>query len=191
MNFRASLLTFCFALLTFGLGVACGPSSPAGTPKATDSPWFVDRAHETGLDFVHVNGMSGKFYYAEIIAPGAALFDYDQDGDLDVFLVQGRPLGAGASGETGGATGGRLFRNDLVVNSDGTRTLHFTDVTAQSGIIANDYGMGVAAGDFDNDGCVDLYLTNFGRNHLWRNNCNGTFTDVTAKSGTGVMSWSV
>ena len=129
--------------------------------------------------------MSGKLYYAEIIAPGVALFDYDQDGDLDVYFVQGRMLGTegGAVREPplrpeAPASGGRLFRNDLVVNPDGTRTLRFTDVTAASGIKAPGYGMGVAAGDFNNDGCVDLYLTNLGPDQMFRNNCDGTFTDV-------------
>src|SRR5437773_7392798 len=86
---------------------------------------------------------------------------------------------------------GRLFRNDLELHSDGTRSLHFTDVTAGSGIDARGYGMGVATGDFDNDGCVDLYVTNLGPNQLFRNNCDGTFTDVTKKSGTAGAGWSV
>jgi hypothetical protein len=86
---------------------------------------------------------------------------------------------------------GRLYRNDLKVHEDGTRTLHFTDVTEQSGINASGYGMGVATGDFNNDGCVDLYLTNFGTNQLFRNNCDGTFTDVSRQSGTDDSGWSV
>src|SRR5204862_7634613 len=86
---------------------------------------------------------------------------------------------------------GRLFRNDLVVAPDGTRTLTFTDVTDQSGIDARGYGMGVAAGDFNNDGCIDLYLTFVGPNRLYRNNCDGTFTDVSKESGTGDSGWSV
>src|SRR5262249_29978104 len=86
-----------------------------------------------------------------------------------------------------------LFRNDLAVNQDGTRTLTFTDVTEKSGIVSRGYGMGVATGDFNNDGCVDLYLTNLGENQLFRNNCDGTFTDVSKQSGTAGKpgNWSV
>ncbi len=110
--------------------------------------------------------MSGKFEYAEIIGSGAAMFDYDNDGDLDVLLVQYK-------GQS------RLFRNDL---SDGK--LSFTDVTENSGVSSRGNGMGVATGDFNNDGCVDLFLTNLGPNQLFRNNCDGTFTDVSRQSHT-------
>jgi hypothetical protein len=158
-------------------------------PDARDEEWFVDRAAAAGIDFVHFNGMSGRFYQPEIMGPGVAMFDYDNDGDLDVYLVQGGRLGEGKT--LTDPPRGRLFRNDLTVNPDGTRTQHFTDVTDQSGINARGYGMGVATGDFDNDGCVDLYLTFFGRNRLYRNNCDGTFTDVTQQSGTGFSGWSV
>src|SRR6266536_2891011 len=89
--------------------------------------WFVDRAGETGLDFTHFNGMSGAQYYAEHMGPGVALFDYDNDGDLDVFIVQGQMLGAGKTIKDAlfppkGAVRGRLFRNDLTINADGTRS---------------------------------------------------------------------
>ena len=158
------------------------------------SEWFTDRARETGLDFIHFNGMSGKFYQPEIMAPGVALFDFDNDGDLDVFLVQGRMLGTGAPllPPPAGSLEGRLYRNDLDIRPDGTRTLRFTDVTEQSGIHTRGYGMGVAAGDFDNDGYADLYVTGFGGNQLFRNNGDGTFTDVSSSSGTGdAGSWGV
>ena len=136
--------------------------------------------------------MSGNFDYAEIIGSGVALFDYDNDGDLDVYLAQGQPLRKPAAASPG-PRGGRLFRNDLVVNTDGTRALRFTDVTEKSGIVSRGYGMGVATGDYNNDGCVDLYLTNLGQNQLFRNNCDGTFTDVSTQSGTGGKpgDWSV
>ena len=174
----------------------CGRQAQPVAPKEQD--WFVDRARESGLDFVHVNGMSGKLYMPEVLAPGVALFDFDNDGDLDVYLVQGRPLSSSAGLESktrptpSGELNGRLFRNDLRVNSDGTRTLRFTDVTRESGIVTPGYGMGVAAGDFNNDGWVDLYLTKFDApNQLLRNNGNGTFTDVSKSSGTDLRSWSV
>jgi len=163
-------------------------------PTAVEqTDWFVDRARESGLDFVHVNGMSGKLYIAEIMAPGVALFDFDNDGDLDLYLVQGSGLSAQGSGLSEGSEfSDRLYRNDLTVGPGGVRTLRFTDVTRASGIDAPGYGMGVAAGDFDNDGWVDLYLTKFDApNQLLRNNGNGTFTDVSARSGTDHRSWSV
>ena len=139
--------------------------------------------------------MSGEFYYPEIMPPGVALFDYDNDGDLDVFVVQdqmlgGKPLSA-AKPQPAGALNSHLFRNDLKVAADGTRTLHFTDVTAASGIVTHGYAMGVATADFNNDGCVDLYVTELGPNQLFRNNCDGTFTDVSKQSGTGDAGWSI
>ena len=122
------------------------------------------------------------------MAPGVALLDYDNDGDLDVYVVQGQMLGAGktvrdATFPPKGALEDRLFRNDLVVNPDGTRTLRFTDVTEQSGIDVRSYGMGVATGDFDNDGWVDIYRTGLAGSVLLHNNGDGTFTDVTKKAG--------
>jgi hypothetical protein len=170
-------------------GSATGATPVASSPAAD---WFVDRAQETGIAFTHVNGMTGQFYQAEMMGAGVALFDYDGDGDLDVYLVQGGALGAKPAGPGAVASsGGRLYRNDLRVAADGTRTLHFTDVTDESGLRTTGYGMGVATGDFDNDGCVDLYVTNFGRNQLYHNNCNGTFTDVSRASGTDDTGWSV
>src|SRR6202035_971338 len=169
-------------------------ASPLREGPVTDTPWFVDGAEQSGLAFTHFNGMSGKFYSPEIIGPGAALFDYDNDGDLDVYLVQGQMLGTGTpliapAGPL--RLKGRLFRNDLDVHADGTRTLRFTDVTDASGIEATGYGMGVATGDYNNDGCVDLYLTSLGRNRMFRNNCDGTFTDVSSLTRTDDSGWSV
>ena len=141
--------------------------------------------------------MSGEFYYPEIMPPGVALFDFDNDGDLDVLVIQGRMLGdrpisaatyppADPSGP-----GVRLYRNDLAVGAGGAPTLRFTDVTARSGIDAHGYSMGVAAGDYNNDGCIDIYVTALASGQLFRNNCDGTFTDVTRASRTGSSGWSV
>jgi len=171
------------------VGSSAGGASHAANGARDE--WFTERAAATGLEFVHFNGASGEFYYPEILPPGVALFDFDNDGDLDVFVVQGQMLGPGKSlsdalmppPAKSLPLRGRLFRNDLQVHPDGTRTLHFTDVTDQSGIDARQFGLGVATGDVDNDGCVDLLLTNFGTNQLFHNNCDGTFTDVSKSSG--------
>jgi hypothetical protein len=182
------------SLITLGLAVitmmtACARHHDAAP---TQRDWFDDRAKEAGIDFVHVNGMSGKLYVSEVLAPGVALFDFDNDGDLDVYLVQGSALQPSAPGPEGLQFSDRLFRNDLAIAPDGTRTVRFTDVTAASGISTPGYGMGVAAGDVNNDGWVDLYLTKFDApNQLLRNNGNGTFTDVSRESGTDHRSWSV
>jgi enediyne biosynthesis protein E4 len=192
--------------LIAGCLTACGQQStaekPAGNTSSTAEPanpsdWFIDRAAASGIDFAYFNGMSGEYYFPEMLGGGVALFDYDNDGDLDIYLVQGQMLGEGKT--LAQATipprsvplRGRLYRNDLKVNPDATRVLHFTDVTDASGIDARGYGMGAAAGDIDNDGCVDLYLTNFGADRLYHNNCNGTFTDVTEASGANHTGWAV
>ena len=121
---------------------------------------------------------------------GAALIDYDNDGDLDVFLIQGSPTGPQGTPlvpvPAGWKPGNRLFRNNLRE----TGKLAFTDVTEASGLGAADKGMGVAAGDYDNDGYTDLYVTNYGHNVLYHNNGNGTFTNVTAAAGVASSGWS-
>jgi len=146
---------------------------------------FVDATESSGVRFQHFNGRNGEFYYPEIIGSGVALLDYNNDGKLDILVLQGTPLGPGAYPDAPReACAARLYRNDLVVNPDGSRILKFTDVTESSGLCSRGYGMGVAVGDFDNDGCVDVFITHFGApNQLFHNNCNGTFTDVTTKAG--------
>jgi len=142
--------------------------------------------------------MSGELYISEIMGAGGALFDFDNDGDLDIYLVQGQTLGPGrilddalVAPQASLPLTDRLYRNDLVVHADGTRTLRFTDVTKGSGLVGRSYGMGVAAGDFDNDGRVDLYRTALGPNQLFRNNGDGTFTDVSDRTRTSDPRWSV
>jgi len=159
--------------------IACRDNRP-GPPADGSVERFTDATAETHLDFIHVNGMTGQFYYPEIIAPGAALLDYDNDGDLDVFLPQGGSLDRHSASADESAPGGQLFRNDLEIRPDGAARVRFTNVTGAAGIKATEYGMGAAVGDYDNDGCADLYVTALGRNHLYRNRCDGTFADVPA-----------
>ena len=156
--------------------------------------WLIDITEQAGLDFVHFNGRSGRLYYPEVVGAGGALFDYDGDGDLDLYTVQGAMLGPDRTvadspqpWPKGEALRDRLWRNDA--NAFGPA--RFVDVTEQSGIEAPAYGMGAATGDIDNDGDVDLYVTNFGANQLWLNDGDGTFTDVSAASGTADERWSV
>jgi hypothetical protein len=187
-------------LATAALAATAACGAPRTTPSAEPVPsaWFSESAAGTGLAFNHFNGMSGRLYMAEILGPGVALLDIDNDGDLDVFVPQGQMLGKGLTLADALAPPrmplplkGRLYRNDLRERPDGPPLLHFTDITDTSGIAATGYGMGVATGDVDNDGFVDLYLTNFGANQLYHNNGDGTFTDVTKSSGTGLSGWSV
>lgn len=159
---------------------------------------FKDIAEESGLIFTHYNGMTGKLYLPEIMGSGAALFDFDNDGDLDVFIVQGKVLEPNVKPEktifpwaNSEPPIGRLFRNDLTINADGSRTIKFTDVTKKSGIVADGYGYGVATGDVNNDGFVDLYICNLESNKLFLNNGDGTFSDATAKSKTNDPRWSI
>ena len=170
-------------------------AEPENSVDAGVEEWFTDRAHESGLDFVHFNGMTGRFHFPEVIPPGVALLDYDGDSDLDVFVAQGQMLGKQAPSEAlqppQGPLRSRLYRNDLDIHVDGTRTLHFVDVTGASGIAVHGYAIGAATGDFNNDGCVDLYVTNLERSQLFRNDCDGSFTDVSTESGAGNRGWSV
>ena len=168
----------CLAVLWLLLGT--GLASPGA-----DTARFREIASEAGLRFHHVNGASGRYHLPEIMGAGGALFDFDGDGDLDVLMLQGRALDGGTEGK-GGSGGHRLFRNDLSPRAGAGSTVRFTDVTDRAGFASGDYGMGVAAGDYDNDGDPDVYITNYGPNRLYRNNGDGTFTDVTARAGTGL-----
>ncbi len=152
---------------------------------------FVDVAAQAGLDFVHFNGMSGELYFNEVVGAGAAVFDYDNDGDQDIYLVQGTMLGKDKTIDDATFKPSslplrdRLFRND----TQGGK-LEFTDVTEAAKIESVGYGMGVAAGDIDNDGWIDLYVTNFGPNQMFRNNGDGTFSDITERAGVREERWS-
>ena len=158
---------------------------------------FIDIASESGIDFFHFNGMSGEIYFPEIVGTGSALFDYDRDGDLDIYIVQGTTLGPGK--QVNDALfpprhplplSDRLYRNDTRTGDDGKTLIRFTDVTEESGELGTGYGMGVATGDINNDGFPDLYVMNLDNNQLLLNNGDGSFSDVTASAGVDDPRWS-
>jgi len=181
------LLRLIVALAVANALAACGRGDDAATrAKRAASGIFVDVSEASGVRFTHTNGMTGEYFFSEIIGSGVAVFDYDNDGRPDILVLQGTPLGA--SSNTGGATqcSARLFHNETVMSENGPRTLKFTDVTEKSGLCSRGYGMGIAVGDFDNDGFIDVFITHFGApNQLFRNRGDGTFEDVTKRAGVG------
>jgi len=156
-------------------------AAPAPSAEAAPGVSFVDVARAAGLgSFRQVSGDPAKNYIIEATGSGVALVDYDNDGWLDAYLVNGSTWAALAGREP--APSAALFHN----NRDGT----FTDVTAAAGVANGRWGQGVCEGDFDNDGWPDLYVTNYGRNRLYRNTGQGTFTDVAESAGVAVDGWS-
>ena len=131
-----------------------------------------DVTKETGITFMHTDGGCGQRYIMETVSAGLALFDYDGDGDIDIYFLNGAPLK--------GTKGDAVPRNMLYRNEGDWK---FTDVTEKAGVGDNGYGLGVAVGDYDNDGDQDIYLNNYGPNVLYCNNGDGTFTDVTKQAG--------
>ena len=163
-------------LLAAGAALAGAGLLEAGPPL----PTFRNVTEEAGLSgFRYVNGASGRHYTVEVNGSGIAAFDYDGDGWVDIYAVNGAPL-PGYRHE-GPPPANALYRN----NGDAT----FTDVTAAAGVGDTGYGMGCAAGDYDNDGFVDLYVTNWGANVLYHNNGDGTFTDVSVQAGVADPAW--
>jgi enediyne biosynthesis protein E4 len=148
---------------------------------------FVDVTTSSGVHFEGQAYHTSKKYLMETMGSGVALFDYDNDGRLDIFFANGAPLTDPTAPGTIPQKGGPKDWNRLYhQNPDGT----FEDVTEKAGLAGAGYDMGVAAGDYDNDGYEDLYVTGYGGNHLYHNNGNGTFADVTEASSTGGSGWS-
>ena len=173
--------------------VSVGVSDVSGQKRPSHTPIFREASQEVGLDFRHCIGATGEFFFHENMGSGVALFDYDGDGDLDVYFLQGAFLAEKKNlGDSlslcphDSHPPNKLFRNRLI--EDGQ--LRFVDVTAKAGVGDTRFAMGVAVGDYDNDGDLDFYVTNFGSNALYRNNGDTTFTDVTAKAGVDDPRWS-
>jgi len=147
--------------------------SPASGDQGDGRVQFADVAAELGVDFRNVSGDSEQTYVIDTMMGGSALFDYDGDGDLDLYLLNGSRVV--------GFADGNYPRNALYKNAGGT----FLDVTEMAGLGDTGWGMGCAVADYDNDGDLDIYITNYGRNVLYSNQGDGTFKDVTQYAGVG------
>jgi enediyne biosynthesis protein E4 len=174
-------LGFLIALFAF-------PKSPKPRePEKTVAGKFIDVTSSLGVSFQNIASHTSKKYLIETMGSGVALFDYDNDGRLDIFLVNGAPLtDPTPKGTIPQKTGPQYWNRLFHQKSDGT----FEDVTQRAGLQGIGYGMGVAVGDYDNDGFEDLYVTAYGGNRLYHNNGDGTFTDVTEKAGVAASGWS-
>ncbi|MGC2161013.1 MAG: CRTAC1 family protein [Silvibacterium sp.] len=200
MAFKVSLhqpagILICSLLSPFWLTVgpsvvaqAHAPAVSATLPQPAPTPGhFVDVTAKSQVVFNGQASHTAKKYLLETMGSGVALFDYDNDGLLDIFFVNGAPLAdPTAKGSIPQKTSPKYWNRLFHQKKDGT----FEDVTEKAGLQGVGYGMGVAVGDYDNDGYEDLYVTAYGGNRLYHNNGNGTFTDVTEKSGTGGSGWS-
>lgn len=159
---------------------------PAHDPEVVPGS-FIDVAQRNGVDFLHQAPHSPRKYLLETMGSGVALFDYDNDGRLDIFLVNGAPFGEYVAPGTIPQKSGPKYWNRLYhQKADGT----FEDVTEKAGLQGFGYGMGCAVADYDNDGYPDLFVTSLGGNRLYHNNGNGTFTDVTKQAGVEGSGWS-
>jgi enediyne biosynthesis protein E4 len=178
-----SLIAAC--LLPACGGFAQGKPAPAASSEQAGK--FVDITDKAGIHFLHQAPHTSRKYLIETMGSGVGLFDCDNDGRLDIFLVNGAPYADPTPpGTIPEKTGPEYWNRLYHQKKDGT----FEDVTEKAGLKGVGYGMGVAVADYDNDGYEDLYVTGYGGNHLYHNNGNCTFTDVTASAGVGGGGWS-
>ncbi len=187
MTFRhAAAAAALFVACLWFLAARAKPGSQGQRPDIVPGN-FVDVTAGSGVQFHHYASQTAKKYLVEIMGSGVALFDYDNDGRLDIFLVNGAPISDPTpAGTIPRKTDPKYWHRLYHQKPDGT----FEDVTERAGVQGLGYGFGVAVGDYDNDGFEDLFVTEYGGNRLYHNNGNGTFTDVTEKAGVGGSGWS-
>jgi hypothetical protein len=173
-----------FALLGCGLF-----SLLMGATPATDVV-FTDITQAVGIDFKHENSATSSKYLLETMGGGVALVDYDNDGRLDVFFTNGAKIDDPMPEGRQPSKSDRRFWNRLYRQNEDGRFVDVTEKAGLSGMTQNHYGMGIAVGDYDNDGFEDIYVTNYAGNTLYRNNGDGTFTDVTKRAGVAGDGWS-
>jgi len=190
MLYYGLLMRILPGLLLLALAVVALPAQQSAKPPDQPKPLpgkFTDVTTALGLRFQYMSSHTPKHYLPETMGAGVALFDYDNDGRLDIFLVNGAPLtDPTPKGSVPQKTGPKYWNRLFHQKQDGT----FEDVTEKAGLQGVGYGMGVAVGDYDNDGFEDLYVNAYGGNHLYHNNGDGTFTDVTEMAGVGGGGWS-
>ncbi|MGB6131897.1 MAG: CRTAC1 family protein [Acidobacteriaceae bacterium] len=180
----AALGTIVAGVLATVLASSLGQSVSTADLVPAD---FEDVTAQVGVHFLHQAPHSSRKYLLETMGSGVALFDYDNDGRLDLYVVNGAPFGDYVpKGTIPEKTGPKYWNRLYHQRADRT----FEDVTEKAGLEGVGYGMGVAVGDYDNDGYEDLFVTSLGGNHLYHNNGNGTFTDVTKQAGVGGSGWS-
>ena len=194
-DYRRHHASLCFLGLLFVLPAvplvcAQNVTAPAPATRSTvqELPGtFVDITQHSGVHFAYQASHTSRKYLLETMGAGVALFDYDNDGRLDIFLVNGAPISdPTAKGTIPGKTGPAYWNRLYHQKKDST----FEDVTERAGLAGIGYGMGVATGDFDNDGNEDLFVTAYGGNRLYHNNGNGTFSDITTSAGVAGSGWS-
>src|SRR5215472_8422204 len=178
-----------FSFLLSGFSFLGAKQDRPDTKTASGPPGnFVDVTRKVGISFQYQASHTSRKYLPETMGAGVAVFDYDNDGRLDIFLVNGAPLSDPTpKGTIPQKTGPQYWNRLYHQKADGS----FEDVTERAGLTGEGYGMGVAVGDYDNDGFEDLYVTAYGGNRLYHNNGDGTFRDVTEKAGVGGSGWSV
>jgi hypothetical protein len=185
---RARRVALLLALAAPALAVCLQGQAPAASrEEGARWPTFTDVTAESGATFEHRASPTSEKYLLETMGSGVAMLDYDTDGRLDLYFVNGARLAPGMAADAVPVKDGPAFENRLY-HQRPDRT--FEDVTSRAGVAGNGYGMGVATGDYDNDGDTDLYVTAYPRNTLYRNNGDGTFGDVTAEAGVGASGWS-